>query len=935
MASVFDKIGSLGSGDTDTIGDDNIAVSTPDNNPYLSVAIFGARNAYDTLHAILAPMIKGKQASLRQIDRELKKWMDQLEKISGMYEKILNRVKDLTADFGGTFTLDFAQETWELIQDTPILRRYMGEANYWFLYDTVGIMATQPASLGTDASAVARAAIKSALLGLISMTDGLICLESYLGMIQKWWGALYQKFLDLPLLDSIVPNVTTAYWYKPTHTSILGTDRSVAVANNPPGTGFTPVPVPLPIPEMVLRNPVYRSKYNAQNPDTWYLGGSPYYLPRSIDLMSRALDYWGSSYTDEYLPVVNNVYPRRDYVRDGQVQDHPLRVGQTFAQLDTDKRSINGTGMISNNARVIGDMSSLLNSVFTQDVVSAMDSWESAYERARTRLLEYILSECYVYGETPTDIEAFVQMQLRPDTPVGHIPYSTWVTTDNEFLGAIQDMLTALQSMVLSYASEHGISDDAAYTQFFDRAMEALVKASRIATRIDSSQTYMVSPSYSPDKLMELPDTWDTIYGVPYTAYSVSLSTATIIDTTGKDALTQKGDKALVSFNTDSTAFVMFPSENIAPEVMVRAMMHFSRVASQLVSHISDMPEGLPVGSPVPEDRLMGTVWSYSFITGMSDMTSYPVGDLPDALYMHRSSGVRNTGTRLGNYFFPDGVLPVSKEALSDPTTFVTLYRELSHTAKDVNEELVEVVGYSIDKGREIRFPCFDVYGRLLSMQSWHYDEMPYVRFTSEYAKIKSGYDLYYQVSNPAKVIYYHSSYFSQARQMQIAVFHEYLDFVEKDLGPNDKYTYYIYPCESVSVSQVYEGVSSYLTVDAVGPDGRKYHYIPMKNPIPKCAKYVDSAKWSIMDVIHEMYLLAYNLAGLCGDNGERLNTLIEDLSTFNISQPRFVGQLPQNNGDSVDFRFGVFQDYAERIEAFVKSIYDLKAKIIAETETL
>ena len=170
---------------------------------------------------------------------------------------------------------------------------------------------------------------------------------------------------------------------------------------------------------------------------------------------------------------------------------------------------------------------------------------------------------------------------------------------------------------------------------------------------------------------------------------------------------------------------------------------------------------------------------------------------------------------------------------------------------------------------------------------------------------------------------------------MQIAVFHEYLDSVEKDLGPHDKYTYYIYPCESVSVSQMYDGASSLLSVDATGPDGRKYHYIPMKNPIPKCPKYVDSSKWSIMDVIHEMYLLAYNLAGLCGDNGVRLNTLIEDLSEFDISQPRFVGQLPQNNGESVDFRFGVFQDYAERIETFVKSIYDLKDKIIAETETL
>lgn len=933
--SLFDKIGSLGSGNTDTIGDDNIAVSTPDNNPYISMAVFGARNAYDTLHAIMAPMIKGKQASLRQIDRELKKWTDQLEKISKMYEGILNKVKDLTADFGGTFTLDFARDAWELIQDTPILRRYMGEANYWYLYDTVGLLATQPASFGADASSVARAAVKSALLGLISMTDGLICLESYLGMIQKWWGALYQKFLDIPLLESIVPNVTTAYWYKPVHSEVRGTAVQINVLNNPPRTGFTPVPVPLPSPAMVLKDPTYRYRYDAQNPDTWYLNGVPYYLPRSIELMERALDYWGSSYTGAMLPIVNDIYPRRDYVRDGSVQEHPLQVGQTFAQLDTDKRTINGTNMATDSVRATADIRDMLDSVFSKDIVALMDDWEDSYERARSLLLQYILSECTAYGETPTDITAFVQMQARTDTPAGHVPYITWLTTNQEFLDAVQGMLVAWKNMGLTYAAEHGLSGDEAYTQFFDRAMEAVVRSSRIAARISEGQTYMVSPSYSPDRLMELTDSWDVIYGVPYLAYDVKMSTATAIATSSMNAVTLKGDAVQVAFNTESPAFVMFPSENLAEDVMVRAMTQFSHVATEVVSRILDMPEGLAIGAAIPEEQLTGTVWSYSFITGMSDVTSYPVGELPDALYMHRSSGVRNTSVRFGSYFFPDGVIPASEESSGTPDTYVTLYRSLLQTSSDVNEELAEIVGYSIDRGREIRFPCFDAYGRLLSMQSWHYAEMPYEKLLTEYTKIRSGYDLYYRNSNPATVIYYHSSYFSQTRQMQIAIYHEYLDFVEKDLGPRDKYTYYVYPCESVSVSQVYEGASSFLSVDAVGPDGRKYHYIPMKNPIPKCAKYVDATKWSIMDVIHEMYLLASNLAGLCGDNGERLNILEDDLSEFDISQPRFVGQLPQNNGESVAFRFGVFQDYAERIEGLVKAIYDLKAKIVAETETL
>lgn len=939
MASAFDKIGELGSGNADeSIGDDNIAVSTQGSNPYLSIAVFGARNAYDTLHAILSPLIKGKQASLRQIDRELKKWTDQLEKISKMYEDILNRVKDLTANFSGTFSLDFARDAWELIQDTPILRRYMGEANYWFLHDTVGIMATQPASLGADASSVARAAVKSALLGLISMTDGLLCLESYLGMIQKWWGALYLKFLDVSLLDSIVPNVTTAYWYKPAHTSTRGSDMSMTVTNNPPGTGFTPVPVPLPVPEMVLRDPSYRSKYDAQNPDTWYLNGVPYYLPRSLELMTRALDYWGSSYTDASLPIVNYVYPRRDYVRDGEVREHPLRVGRTFAQLDTDKRTINGTNMATDSVRSMADIRDLLDSVFSKDIVTLMDAWESSYEKARSLLLEYMMSECTAYGVTPTNVSDFAQMQSDPNVPAGHVPYTTWMTANTEFIDALQGMLSAWRNMEMVYAAEHGLTaDNGAYLQFFDHAMEALVKASRIANRIGDGQTYMVSPSYSPDRLMELPTSLDSSYGVPYLAYGVDTSTAMTLSASGNNVVTLDGDIVQVSFDTASPDFVMFPSDNLADDVVVRAMVQFSLIAEQVMSTVIGMPAGMPVGIAVPEGQLSGTVLGYVFPAGMSDTSVNPVGALPDALYMHHSSGVVNTGTRMGSYFLPDGVVPVSLKSAGPPSTFVTLYRSLVQASSDVNEELAEVVGYSIDHGREIRFPCFGVYGGLLSMQSWHYSEMPYERLMSEYTKIKSGYDLYYRNSNPATVIYYHSSYFSQARQMQMAVYHEYLDFEEKDLGPRDKYTYYVYPCESVSISEVYDspGMSSLLSVDAVSPDGRKYHYIPMKNPIPKCPKYVDSEKWSIMDVIHEMYLLAYNLAGLCGDNGERLNTLIEDLSEFNISQPRFVGQLPQNNGESVDFRFGVFQDYAERIEGFVKTIYDFKAQIVALTETL
>ena len=65
----------------------------------------------------------------------------------------------------------------------------------------------------------------------------------------------------------------------------------------------------------------------------------------------------------------------------------------------------------------------------------------------------------------------------------------------------------------------------------------------------------------------------------------------------------------------------------------------------------------------------------------------------------------------------------------------------------------------------------------------------------------------------------------------------------------------------------------------------------------------------------------------------ERAKQLMDDLSEFHVSSAELVGQLPENNGQFVTFRFGIFQDYADRIEKFVNSVYDFRAKIIAATE--
>ena len=69
--------------------------------------------------------------------------------------------------------------------------------------------------------------------------------------------------------------------------------------------------------------------------------------------------------------------------------------------------------------------------------------------------------------------------------------------------------------------------------------------------------------------------------------------------------------------------------------------------------------------------------------------------------------------------------------------------------------------------------------------------------------------------------------------------------------------------------------------------------------------------------------------------SGPNDRNLQDDLSEFHISTPQFIGQLPENNGQYSPFRFEIFKDYADKIEKFVNSVYDFRAKIIAATEAL
>ena len=967
--NLFSAIGSLyKEKPSDSIMDDNIAISEDDNNPYIATVALTARNAYDTLHGLMDPMIVGKKSSIKQIKKWIENWKERLQKIVENYQKLLEKIKDLSTNFESTMTLDFAKEAWEIIQDTPILRRYMGEANYWYLHDMVGILATQSGSVAGDLSSGAKAAIKSAILAMISMTDGLLCLESYLGMIQQYWGALYLKGIPLPLLDSIVPNVTCAYWYKkPISSKSNGTEHSFYLGNLPPGNGFTPIPLPVPDPIMVTRDPTYISQFDAQNPDTWYLDGVPYYLPNTMRMLQQALEYWGSSYTDAWLPIINNMYPRRYYGVQSvdannnpipgavdKVLPTPLQVGKTFAQLDTDKMSLNGTDIKPDEeSDALAEAKSALDEVFTPEIVNLMDMWQAAYDTIRTAMAEYFVSQCALFGRQPTTLKDFLDMQnsVVGDPPEGFISYNDWITSMNVHQ-SVKDMAGVWQSMELYYATANNMDISVAWQSFFDRAMKVFVDTARITGLIDAQQTYVAAPSYLPDVVWNIDEDTLRTFGVPYSTYTVGydtikLKTVVKADGSGTATVTSDGDGGMVEIPVEAPTFVMFPSDTRtihSLEDNVSRMLGVSYVAKSLSSAFGNLPGGLKAedpndplsGSVLKDGQLSGIVFGYKYPAGMLSQEDSIVGNLPDALSMHHSSGFYSATTELGNYFFPDGELPATVKALGASNTFVTLYHSFTATTSDATEELAEVVGYSIDKGRETKFPCFGVYGNLLSMQSWHYKEMPFDQFKTAYTKIKAGSSLYYKNSKPSEVIYYHSSYLSQARQIMMAVYHEYLDMESKSYGSRDGYNFYVFPCESISVSEVPDNsIGKILSVDAIGPDGKKYHYIPMRNPIPKCAKYVDPEKWSIMDVIHEMYLLAENLAGLCGDNGKRLKQLNDDLSEFHISKPKFIGQLPADNGKFVEFHFEIFNDFAQEIEELVNSVYVFREQIIAATEAL
>lgn len=964
--------------------DDNAAQTSAAENPYLSIAVPQMQAAFDSMYSAVRYLVEGKNASLNQIDKWLKKWQDKLEWLVDKYKELLKKFDTLSGDLQLALTLDMAKEAWELIQEFPILRRYLGEANYWLLYDTVGIVATQGASLATDMADAVKSAIKSAIKGLLAMTDGLMSIESYLATISQYWGALYTKTISLPLLDSIVPNVTCTYFYK--HPTATPGDPDIANLA-PRQSRFLPIPVPIPDPDYVAGHFGQSLAIDMQNPKTWAdpATGEPKLL--NIGAMQDALEYWGSSYTNETIPGICSadpsvpaVYSRRDYTQDGEKGEHPLQVGRTFAQLDTSKTVVAYGG---DDDAGLKDLM-VFESLWRDDNFRALlQAWEATWKSARD-----VIVQC-VKG-------AVRAPKLDSDGNV--------VLADGQ---VVYDEFTSMRQI----RPGTGDARETAYSQFIDALFSA-------AHQPDGSPDYKQA-AYDAVKSVQL-RTHDLVG-----AYLRGTGQATEMPGLSQYRLSKCAEMSTMlaraalamrkltprrsSYFSATSATPLFGWSILGTDGKLdcdAGLNPFMRVLpnSQIPSEPSDAglepPEGWPGG--LHEYRLgsdfwrtdTASTWVTTPVWDISDPAAtwntfmvsliYPAlrHPMPESYYKFDDGNVirytadpTSTTELLGtveegalsnpyawdcttvaasNAAYPTCGFFVNEKVDSAPTTvigaLIGMMEARSQAAGSLEEEIADEVGYSILKGRRPLAACFDVYGKLIRMAGWCFKAMPAAslpptspfydpnmadeeQFADKYARIP-GSDLWYDKEHPETVVYKHSTFFSSAVGYAYTIYHEAMARTTYKRG-SEQYVFYVFPTESVSVQEIRSGtVGELRSIDAEGPDGRKWHYTVMKNAVPKCPKYVEADRWSIADILHELYLLAWGMSPFCCDNGERLHKLESVLKDFGISPPEFIGQLPDDGEDvAANFRITVFDDYAKKIKDLVDSVYTLREEILVVTE--
>jgi hypothetical protein len=258
-------------------------------------------------------------------------------------------------------------------------------------------------------------------------------------------------------------------------------------------------------------------------------------------------------------------------------------------------------------------------------------------------------------------------------------------------------------------------------------------------------------------------------------------------------------------------------------------------------------------------------------------------------------------------------------------------------------------LGLKIYKGREPLFAAIGIYGNLLGLYPWTYEVVPLDTFKENWTRIKGSYHIYYNNDDPARVIF-------ADRTIQMGTL-KYIATCEAAATDairrgSEEFTTYIFPSETCAVVPVpppgeYLGVefpsfSSTQRIDATSPNGdRAFMYDLTTNAIPRYPKYVDSEKWSVMDLIHELWLLAESLAPICGDGGKRKAELNDLLNEFGLNVrenpsggPLFIGQLPTDGqGRHVTLEFTLMADFAARLRKMIDEVYKVRDAVLAATQ--
>lgn len=308
--------------------DDQTVQEDQRDNKYVGPVIDTACTVYDSMFDALKFVLRGRSNVIEKLDTVVEKLEKQCQKVIDKYKEILSKLNDVGAGLSVDLSIDIARDAFDLLNSNPVLRRYIGEANYWALWDTLAVLAGEGSNIGGDIGSNLKDALKGAVYALLSMTNGLMHFESYLSQITQFWGYLYSKEIPLPLTDSICPQVTCQYYYKP-----------VIPGNPVPGPSAY---APMPFPKFDYTKPASDiAAFRYDDPDTWDV-----LTPTSRSQFQKARAYWKSNYTNAYsandlLTSASNLVTSNSYTigfghrNSYPEEDSPLKVGSTFHQLDT------------------------------------------------------------------------------------------------------------------------------------------------------------------------------------------------------------------------------------------------------------------------------------------------------------------------------------------------------------------------------------------------------------------------------------------------------------------------------------------------------------------------------------------------------------------------------------------------------------------------